>query len=64
MAQTHQPLLESLRLEVARERLLDDEDDVVTALAEHVANADAVVRRPKRTLWEERDRRHCAILWV
>ena len=57
-AEAHQPLLEALRLEVARERLLDDEDDAVAALAENVADADAVVRRPEGALGEEDDGRH------
>ena len=55
--QPHQPLLESLRLQRPREGLLDDEDDAVAAAAQHVADADAVVRRPERPLGEEDDRR-------
>ena len=53
----HEPFLESLRLEVARERLLDDEDDTVAAVAEHLADPDAVVRRAVRPLGEEDDGR-------
>ena len=45
-----------LRLERPRERLLDDEDDPVPAPAQHVADADAVVRRAECALGEEDDR--------
>ena len=41
----HQPLLEALRLEAARERFLDDEHDPMPALAQNLADPDAVVRR-------------------
>ena len=54
----HQPLLEPLRLERAGERLLDDEHHPVAAPAQHVADPDAVVRRPVRALGEEHDRAH------
>jgi ribosomal 50S subunit-associated protein YjgA (DUF615 family) len=49
-AEPHEPLLEALRLERARERLLDDEHDAVTALDEHLPDPDAVVRRAVRAL--------------
>src|SRR4029453_17673591 len=52
------PLLEALRLERAREGLLEDENDAVSALAQHLADADAVIRRAVRALREEDDRRH------
>jgi hypothetical protein len=55
--EAHQALLESLRLEAARERLLDDEHHAVAALDEHLADPDAVVRRAVRPLGEEYDRR-------
>ena len=55
--QPHQPLLEALRLERAGEGLLDDEDDPVPARAQDVADPDAVVGRPERSLGEEDDRR-------
>src|SRR5207237_2791581 len=42
--QAHQRLLEALRLERPRKRLLDDEDDARAALAQHTADPDAVVR--------------------
>ena len=54
--QAHRGLLEPLRLERSRERLLDDEDDPMSALAEHVADPDAVVRGPERPFGEEHDR--------
>ena len=54
--QPHQPLLEALRLERAREGLLGDEDDPVAAPAQHVADPDAVVGRPVGALREEDDR--------
>ena len=56
----HQPLLESARLERAREGLLDDEHDPVPAGAQHIADADAVVGGAERPLREEHDRRHAA----
>ena len=52
----HQPLLEALGLEGPGERLLDDEDDAVAPLAQHVPDPDAVVRRAEGTLGEEDDR--------
>ena len=55
-AEPHQPLLESLLLERPGERLLDHEDDPVAALAEDLADADAVVGRPEGALREEDDR--------
>jgi hypothetical protein len=57
-AETHQPFLETASLERAGERLLEDEHDAMTALAQHRANACAVVGRPVRALGEEDDRRH------
>src|SRR5262249_39311931 len=54
--QPHQPLLESLLLQGACEGLLDHEDHAVAALPQHLADADAVVRRPERPLGEEDDR--------
>ena len=51
--QPHQPLLEALLLERARERLLGDEHDPVAAPAQHVADPDAVVGRPVGALGEE-----------
>ena len=56
----HEPLFESLGLERAGERLLDDEDNTVPAPSQNVADADAVVRRPERAFGEEDDRRHSA----
>ncbi len=56
--EAHQPLLESLRLERAGERLLDHEDDAMPALDEHLADSDAVVRRAIGALGEEDDRTH------
>jgi hypothetical protein len=52
----HQPLLESLLLERACERLLDHEDHPVPTLPQHLADAHAVVGRPERSLGEEDDR--------
>ena len=52
-AEPHQPLLESLRLEAARERLLDHEDDAVPALLQDLADPDAVVRRAEGAFREE-----------
>ena len=57
-AEPHEALLEAARLERARERLLDDEHDAVPALAQHGADADAVVGRPVGALGEEDDRGH------
>ena len=57
-AEAHEPLLESTRLERAGERLLEDEDDAVPALAQHGPDAGAVVGRPVGALREEDDRRH------
>ena len=54
--QPHQPLLEALGLERPRERLLDDEHDAVAALAQDVADPDAVVGRAEGALGEEHDR--------
>ena len=54
-AEAHQALLEALRLERPGERLLDDEDDPVAARAQHLADADAVVRRSEGALGEEDD---------
>ena len=51
--QPHQPLLEAFRRQRAGERLLDDEDHPVTALAQHVRDADAVVRRAEGAFREE-----------
>ena len=45
-AEAHEALLEAARLERAGERLLEDEDDAVPALAQHGADARAVVGRP------------------
>src|SRR6185312_12216754 len=56
--ESHEALLEALRIERARERLLDDEADAVPAAAEDVADADAVVGRPVRAFGEERNGRH------
>ena len=53
----HEALLEALRLEVAGERLLHDEHDPVTALAEHLPDPDAVVGRAVGAFGEEHDRR-------
>ena len=60
----HQALLESLGLQVPREGLLDDEHDAVPALAQHLPDPDAVVRRAVRPLGEEDDRRawHAGLL--
>ena len=58
----HQPLLEALLLERAREGLLDHEHDPVPALPERLPDADAVVRRPVGALREEDDRRHYSAL--
>ena len=52
----HQPLLEPLGLERPGERLLDDEHDPVATRPEHLADPDAVVRRPEGALGEEDDR--------
>jgi hypothetical protein len=49
-------LLEAPGLERAGERLLDDEDDAGAALAQDLADADAVVRRAVCALGEEDDR--------
>src|SRR5207253_5388055 len=57
-SEPHPPLLEALRLEAPRERLLDDEQDPVPALPEDLADPNAVVRRPVSTLGEEDDGRH------
>ena len=54
----HEPLLEALRLERARERLLDDEDHPVTAVAQDLPDPDAVVRRAEGSLRKEDDGRH------
>ena len=54
----HEPLLEALRLERARERLLDDEDHPVTAVAQDLPDPDAVVRRAECSLRKEDDGRH------
>ena len=54
----HQPLLEAARLERAGERLLEDEHDAVAALAQHLADARAVVGRAVGALGEEDDRGH------
>ena len=56
-AESHQPLLEPLRLEAPRERLLDHEHDPVPALAQHLPDSDAVVRRAISPLGKEHDRR-------
>ena len=56
--EAHEPLLEALRLERARERLLDDEDDAVPALDQDLPDPDAVVRRAVGPLGEEDDGRH------
>src|SRR4029077_1865656 len=52
----HEPLLEPLGLERARARILHDEDAAMTAAAQHVTDANAVVRRPERPFGEEDDR--------
>src|ERR671918_208718 len=57
-SEAHQALLEPLLLERAGEQLLDDEDHAVAGPSQHVADPDAVVRRPERTLGEEDDRAH------
>ena len=57
-SEAHEALLESLRLEASRERLLDHEDDAMAALDEHLADPDAVVRRPVGALGEEDDGAH------
>ena len=55
----HQRLLEPAPLELARERLLDDEDDPVPAVAERLGDRHEVVRRtPRAGLREDGDRRH------
>ncbi len=54
-AEPHEALLEALRLEASGERLLDDEDDAMPALDEHLADPDAVVRRAVCSLGEEHD---------
>ena len=54
----HEPLLEALRLERARERLLDDEDHSVTSVAQDLPDPDAVVRRAECPLGKENDGRH------
>ena len=51
----HQPLLEALRLEAACERFLDDEHDPMPALAQNLADPDAVVRRAVGPLGKEDD---------
>ena len=56
--EAHQALLESLRLERAGEGLLDHEDDAVPSLDEHLADPDAVVRRPVGPLGKEDDGTH------
>src|SRR5262249_884699 len=60
-SKAHEPLLEPLRVERPRERLLDDEDDVMPTPAEDVADADAVVRRSERPFGEEDDCCHAAL---
>ncbi len=55
--EAHEALLEALRLEVPRERLLDDEDDARAPRPEHLADPHAVVRGAVRALGEEDDRR-------
>jgi transcriptional regulator with XRE-family HTH domain len=57
-AEAHEPLLEALCLERARERLLDDEHDAMSPLHEHLPDPDAVVGRAVRALREEDDRAH------
>src|SRR6185295_17429307 len=57
-AEAHQPLLEPLRLEAARERLFDDEHAPVAPSPKDLADADAVVGRAERALGEEHDRGH------
>ena len=57
-SEAHQALFELLRLETAGEGLLDDEDDAMTALLQHLPDADAVVGRPEGSLGEEDDRAH------
>ena len=54
-AEAHQPLLEALGFEGAGERLLDDEHDAMAPLAQHLPDADAVVRRAVRPFGEEDD---------
>src|SRR4029079_11634655 len=54
--ETHQSLLEALRLQRPGERLFDDEHDAVTARSEDLADADAIVGRPEGTLRKEDDR--------
>ena len=54
--EAHQPLFEALGLEIARERLLDDEHHPVPARPEDVADADTVVGRAVGALGEEDDR--------
>jgi hypothetical protein len=54
------PFLEALCLQAARKRLLDHEDDPVSAAAQNLADAGAVVRRAVGALREEHDRRHSA----
>jgi hypothetical protein len=56
--QPHEPFLESLSLERAGERLLEHEDDAMPPVAEDLADADAVVRRPVGALREEDDGAH------
>src|SRR4051794_35158220 len=59
-AEPHQPLLEAARLECPGERLLEDEDDAMPALAQDRADAGAVVGRPVRALGKEDDAGHQA----
>ena len=52
----HEALLEALRLERARERLLQHEHDSVAAFAQDVPDPDAVVGRAEGALGKEDDR--------
>jgi hypothetical protein len=51
--QPHEPLLEAFRRQRAGERLFDDEDHPVAALAQDVRDPDAVVRRAEGAFREE-----------
>ena len=55
-AEAHEALLEAARLERAGKRLLEDEHHAVPLLAQHLADADAVVGGAVGTLREEHHR--------
>jgi hypothetical protein len=66
-AEAHEPLLEAALLEAPGERLLHDEHHAMAALAQHSADARAVVGRPVGALGEEHDRlavgHRCHLVW-